>query len=189
MLFLPLVAEAMTDAEYEERIAEISPDKGPLERHELIKALIGEVHIYRRFSLLPMAAKTAFEANDYILAEKYAKELLDLAKNYPNDWNYGNAIHDGYMVLGRLAVKKGDIREGARSLIAAGKTPGSPQLNSFGPNMSLASDLLEKGEYESVIKYFDLCKKFWEMEDGRLDSWAASIRGGGKPYFGVQVFY
>ena len=179
----------MTDAEYEERLAEISPDKEPVERHELIKSLINEVDVYKRFALLPMAAKTAFAADDNILAEKYAKELLDLAREYPNDWNYGNAIHDGNIVPGRLAVKKGDIRKGTEFLITAGKTPGSPQLNSFGPNMSLANDLLEKGEKEPVITYFGLCKKFGEMEDGRLDSWAASIRGGGKPYFGIQVYY
>jgi hypothetical protein len=55
--------------------------------------------------------------------------------------------------------------------------------------MSLANELLEKGEKETVIEYFELCKKFWKMNDGRLDSWIASIKGGGKPYFGANLDY
>jgi len=71
----------------------------------------------------------------------------------------------------------------------AGKTPGSPQINSFGSNMSLANDLLEMGEKETVIQYFEYCKKFWKSEDGRLDSWISAIRGGGKPYFGSNLHF
>lgn len=188
-LLLPLAVGAITDAEYYERLSEISPNKEPGERYRLIKLLLNEVDIYQRFTLLPTAAKTAFLAKEYPSAKIHAEELLNLAANYTNDWSYGNAIHDGNMVLGRLAVRSGDIQKGAEYLIAAGKTPGSPQLNSFGPNMSLANDLLEKGEKQSVIEYFGLCKKFWEREEGRLDSWIASIQGGGKPYFGTQIHY
>ena len=49
--------------------------------------------------------------------------------------------------------------------MAAGATPGSPQLDSFGPNMTLAKELLEKGQPDVVLHYFALCKNFWE--DGR----------------------
>ena len=188
-LLLPTAVGAITDAEYYERLAEISPDKDASERYRLYKLLLNDVDVYRRFTILPATAKTAFLAKEYSSAKIHAEELLNLAPKYSDDWNYGNAIHDGNMVLGRLAVNSGDLQKGIEHLIAAGKTPGSPQLNSFGPNMSLASDLLEKGEQESVIAYFGLCKKFWRLEDGRLDSWAASIRGGGKPYFGVQLLY
>jgi len=190
ILFLfPQVIGAMADAEYSERRYEISPDKKPSERLELIRALIEEVDIERQFVLLPMAAKTAFEASDYVLAKKYADESLQLANRFTEYFAFGDAIHDGNLILGRLAVKKGDIQKGVDYLLLAGKTPGSPVLGSFGPSMSLANDLLEKGEKETVVIYFELCKEFWKSDDGRLDSWIASIRGGGKPYFGTQVHY
>ena len=70
--------------------------------------------------------------------------------------------------------------------MAAGATPGSPQLNSFGPNMTLAKELLEKGQSEVVLQYLALCKKFWKMDRGQLDEWSATIRGGGIPDFGVR---
>jgi len=56
------------------------------------------------------------------------------------------------MVLGRLALRDGNIAAAKAFLLEAGKSTGSPQMNSFGPNLSLAKDLLQKGEKEVVIK-------------------------------------
>ena len=78
------------------------------------------------------------------------------------------AEDDGHMVLGRVALKRGDVETAKRELLLAGATPGSPQLDSFGPNMSLAKDLLEKKQADTVIEYFALCVKFWKLEDGNL---------------------
>ena len=69
-------------------------------------------------------------------------------------------------MLGRIAVREGHIKEADRYLLAAGKSPGSPQMDSFGPNMSLAKDLLEKGQRNTVLQYFALCHKFWKSESG-----------------------
>ena len=41
-------------------------------------------------------------------------------------------------------------------LLAVGRTPGSPQLNSFGPNMALAAELLQKEVRDTVLQYFEL---------------------------------
>jgi hypothetical protein len=90
-----------------------------------------------KFYALRDAAKLSFEVGNIEDARKYADELLQLAARFPKDWNYGNAVHDGKMVLGRVALKNGKLDEAKQRLLAAGKTPGSPQLDSFGPNMSL----------------------------------------------------
>src|SRR6188768_2707572 len=91
-----------------------------------------------RFYALRDVAKAAFETGKMDEARTSAMALLDLATQFPDDWNYGNAIHDGHMVLGRLALVDGDVAKAKRELIEAGKTPGSPQLDTFGPNVSLA---------------------------------------------------
>jgi hypothetical protein len=46
--------------------------------------------------------------------------------------------------------------------MAAGATPGSPQLDSFGPNLTLAKELFEKSQPDVILHYFALCKNFWE---------------------------
>jgi len=38
-------------------------------------------------------------------------------------------------------LKEGKVEDAKHYLLEAGKTPGSPQLNSFGPDMSLAEEL------------------------------------------------
>ncbi len=140
-------------------------------------ALGGEALFYK----LPELAKRAFNAGDTDKAEAYSKKLLQMASQYPTNWNYGNAIYYGNFVLGRIALQRGNLVLAGQYLLAAGTTPGSPQLNSFGPNLALAKELLDKGQSEVVLQFFTLCKKFWEMDDGKLDKWSATIRSGGIP--------
>lgn len=139
-----------------------------------------------RFYALGSAAKLSFEVGQFDAAKKYSDELLALVPKFGRD---GNAIHDGNMVLGRLALHSGDVAEGKKYLLLAGATPGSPNLNSFGPNMSLAKDLIELGERESVLQYFEQCKKFWDMDFGNLNRWARQVRAGERPDFGANLLY
>jgi hypothetical protein len=93
------------------------------------------------------------------------------------------------MVLGRIAVREGRIEDAKRFLIEAGKSPGSPQLDSFGPDMGLAKDLLEKGERDTVLEYFQLCRKFWEVgRRGKLDQWTKDVKAGKMPDFGLNLY-
>ena len=77
----------------------------------------------------------------------------------------------------------------AEYLLKAGATSGSPQLDSFGPNMSLAKELLEKDQREPVLLYFELCRKFWEMGGERLDRWTKEVNAGITPDFGGSLAY
>jgi predicted Zn-dependent protease len=142
-----------------------------------------------RFYALGDAAKTAFEAGQYGKAKDHASELERLAPKYPHDWNYGNAIQDFNVVQGRLALRDGKVDEAKAHLLAAGRSPGSPQMNSFGPNMSLANDLLQRGERDTVLQYFELCRKFWSFHKERLDAWSTLVQAGKIPDFGANLVY
>jgi len=142
-----------------------------------------------RFYALADLATGELEAGSVARAEQYAQELLRLAPQFRQDWNYGNAVHKGNIVLGRLALRDGDIPGAKEHLLADGRTPGSPQLNSFGPNMMLAKELLEKGERDVVLAYLDLCGQFWKSGDSRLQNWKAIVKGGCTPDFGTNLIY
>lgn len=143
-----------------------------------------------RFYALADLAKAAFDAGEPNKAEDYARELLSVAPEYEKDWNYGNAVFFGNMIVGRVALQRdNNIYLAKSSLLASGQTPGSPQLNSFGPNMSLAKDLLTAGERDSVLQFFDLIAKFWKMPFAKLEIWTATVRGGGIPDFGANLNY
>jgi hypothetical protein len=144
---------------------------------------------YDRWVALGEAGLWNAQAGDWNLAQVYATELLAMAPRYQSDWNYGNAIHDAHSTLGLVALRSHDVAAAKAALLEAGKTPGSPQLDSFGPNTTLAKELLEHGEREVVLQYFDLIAVFWEMGGDELPVWRALVKDGQMPDFGAHLVY
>ena len=142
----------------------------------------------RRNPYLPRLAKAAFAAGDYQRALDYADEALAAAKHGVFWWT-GDAIHQGNLVLGRLAMRKGDLEEAKRALVAAGKAPGTSSLASTGPGMQLAKELLDRGESATVLQYLEECGSFWEGNRGKLAEWIVLIKAGLKPDFGANLGY
>ncbi len=177
----------MSEDTFTEKLLELPRIDNDHERFAKIELLYGKLDEYKKYILLPYAAKSAVILGKYDRAKYFADKLLKLSIIYKDDWNYGNAVHDGNTVLGMLALKSGDLKSAKLYLLKAGNTPGSPQMFSFGPEMMLAQALLENGEKKVVIEYLNLCKKFWIKDKGRLDSWIAAINGGGMPYFGANL--
>lgn len=134
-----------------------------------------------RFYSLTDLIKSAYDANDLPAAATLADEYLQLASVYRWNWNYGNAIHDANKYLGLIRLKDNDPAGAAAYLLKSGKSSGSPQLNSFGPELDLANALLQAGHVEPVKLYLRDIKSFWEMDNGRVDEWLASIDKGEKP--------
>ncbi len=132
----------------------------------------------KKTTLRVTMAETAFAAGDTGKARSYATEILESANKEAN-WDYGNAVHTGNCILGRIALKEGDTAKAKDFLLAAGKCGGSPQLNSFGPDMTLANELLQKGERDTVIQYLELCGAFWKKEI--TDKWIKEIQSGQTP--------
>jgi hypothetical protein len=94
-------------------------------------------------------------------------------------------------VLGRIALHEGKLSEAKKYLLESGKTTGGPVLNTFGPNMSLAKELLEKGETNAVLEFFQECEKFWPQYGGvnKCAKWTAEVKGGKTPDFGANLSF
>jgi hypothetical protein len=135
----------------------------------------------KRFYSLEDLVKQAYEAGDFAGATILANEYVDLAQAYRCNWNYGNAIHDGHRYLGLISLKKGDAETAVKYLLLAGKSTGSPQLNTFGPDLDLADALLKHGRAEAVKLYLRDIKLFREMDNGKVQLWLDGIDKGEKP--------
>lgn len=140
----------------------------------------------KRFDALGDWAQDDFDAGNMELARSEANELLALAPENKKRFDYGDAIYDANLVLGRIAVKEDRIDDAKRFLLAAGQTPGSPNLFSFGPRMSLAKDLLDKGEKDTVLSFFSECRRFWGTGGRQLDRWTTAVQAGQIPDFGTN---
>jgi hypothetical protein len=159
---------------------------------QAMQALTSETNDYARFLKMNEACKMSFAVGRTEDAERLATDMLVLdekrSRGVPEEAN-GTVVHDANMILGRIAVEQGRMEDAKRHLLASGKTRGSPVLGSFGPNVSLAKDLLQKGEQQAVLEYFEQCRKFWKMGDKQLDAWAKDIQDGRIPEFGANLIY
>ncbi len=142
-----------------------------------------------RFVRLNAAIKEAVNAGKDAEAMAFIEEQAGLLAQYKDNWNYGNAVQDINQGLGRLALRAGRVEEAEKYLLESARHKGSPQLLSYGPNMRLAQELLEKGRKDAVLKYFELCGKFWSLDKGRLKWWAEEVRAGKSPDFGGNLDY
>ena len=139
------------------------------------KPLTGE----KRWYALGQWAEDDAEVGNLAAATSEANELLALIPKHKDDWNYGNAIQDANIALGEVALKKGDVASAKKYLLAAGQSPGSPQMSTFGPDPRLACHLLEKGEKQTVLDYLSECSRFWQ--DRELGRWTQDVEQGNIP--------
>lgn len=108
-------------------------------------------------------ALLSLEAGQNLDALKAEAQRQLAAAPETNHWNHGNRVFTANETLGRIAVKRGDYAEARRCLRAAAGSPGSPQLNSFGPDCILAHELLEHGSKEdrdTVLAFLDDVRKW-----------------------------
>lgn len=116
--------------------------------------------------------EAVFDSGREAVAEREAKTLLQKP-------DHADATHNAHTILGRLALRKGDIAAAKTHLLESAKVEGSPVLGSFGPSMDLARELLAKGERKPVLAYLTACGKFWE--DERQARWMKTVADGGTP--------
>lgn len=139
-----------------------------------------------RLLFLPKMAKLALWMGDFDRAEQYASESLRWAtQRSGTDRDDEDAIHDGNMVLGLIALQRGHKERAKEHLVASAHTQGSLEMRMGGPNLTLADALFKAGEREAVIEYLDGCGMFWRRGRSELQKWIERIRRGEDPQFDI----
>jgi hypothetical protein len=128
--------------------------------------------------LREIAGELAFTLGRLDKARAYAGEMIARA-GAPDHGD--DAVHNGHLLLGRIALREGDTARASAHLILAGQAGATGLLPVFGPDMRLAAELVASGDREGVIRYLSLCRAFWL--NGQLDDWIAQLRAGEIPDF------
>jgi hypothetical protein len=109
-----------------------------------------------------------------------ARELLDLAARNENDTLYGDAMFEANLILGKIALRRGDRKAAARDLLAAAGTPGSARIRRGQFEMNLPRALVDWGERRAVAEFFErMAPK--TVRSSQFQDWAAEIRKGVNP--------
>jgi hypothetical protein len=110
-----------------------------------------------------------------------ARELLDLAARNPNEPQSAGAVFEANIVLGKVALRKGDKREAARYLLAAADAPASESLRLGPVFMNLPRALIDWGERDAVAQFLDRMAPKIPNRAKEFQNWAAQIRKGINP--------
>jgi tetratricopeptide (TPR) repeat protein len=91
----------------------------------------------------------------------------------------------GNTILGRVALRDGDIEQSKHYLIESSKPSALRRASLYAPSMTLAKELLQQGEKDAVIEYLENCLALWPDGRSALQSWITDIRNGKIPNFGT----
>ena len=150
-------------------------------------SLSASFNSHQSFTHTGLQLVRAYGMQDAGTVRQLALDYLRSAEQFRDSRHYGNAIHQANTVLGLVALENDRIERAVAYLDAAGRTPGSAQLTSFGPNMLLAKKLLQMGRRRPVLRYLNHCGAFWKLSFGRLWRWKLEIRAGRIPNFGANL--
>jgi tetratricopeptide (TPR) repeat protein len=126
----------------------------------------------------PSVAKAAFDAGEIHKARFYAEELIARGRQpweintRNNNFVRGRFLHQGNLILGRLALAEGDREEAKRRLMLA-----------------ITPHLLHAGERDCVVQFFQQCAPLWITGRDVLARWIADVQNGKMPNFGANLTY
>lgn len=171
-------------------------EKYTLEEEEYLKAVTALAPLKdaapseKKGQALHRAMRWSFHAGHFEDAERYGLELLALVPQLPvKDQAHGEAHeHIAHTFMGLMAIDRNDLPKAKQHLLAsAAESAPTPTLTSFGPNMSLAKALAQRGQWEVVAQYLTLCERFWPRDE--LRAWRRQIERRRVPDFGANLSY
>jgi hypothetical protein len=131
-------------------------------------------HLPANATSLPYLAMLAVQAQQFDKAQWYALQTLQTPSAAYD------SIHTGNIVLGLVALSRDSDVAAAKQYLLLAETKGSPILDRWGPNLALAKALIDRGEREAVLEYFQSCQTF-VTKNPKLNDWIAMLKGGGTP--------
>jgi thiol-disulfide isomerase/thioredoxin len=129
-----------------------------------------------RMYQLGMLAEAEYDAGQIATAEKVAAQILTEPVPKTSVWGYWDAVHKAHTLLGRAAMRRGELTTAKARLLASARVESTPVLSSFGPGMKLAQELLNAGEKDAVIEYLELCRKFWTHDQGKVEQFLKAVK-------------
>jgi hypothetical protein len=109
-----------------------------------------------------------------------AQEVLALAAQNREGPLYGPAIYHGNIVLGKLALRRGDKSAATRYLLAAAEAPSIKEYFGHPFEMNLPRALVDWGQRSAVADFLDRMAEKTETPQ-QLHDWAKQIRHGINP--------
>ncbi len=110
-----------------------------------------------------------FAAGDDAGTERDARAMIDAPRS-AYEYNLGQTL------LGRLAIVRGEVSEAKERLLASLKPPAKFKNPVFEPNMTLAQDVYDAGERDTVLEFLEASREIWKSDRGRIDRMISFVK-------------
>ena len=150
--------------------------KQSLDQYELAYELAGEDPAGRSRALRRLP-EIAFAAGQDAKAREYA----ELAVRDRSESDHFEHLHRGNIVLGKLALREGDLKEAKARLLGSAAAPSGSDIIWFQPDFALASSLLERGLKRAVLRYLRLWSKLRTDGQNKMEDLIVLVRSGRVP--------
>ncbi len=132
-----------------------------------------------RFEMNQAWGPTGTDPN-FVVAAAKARDLLELANRGGGTPHSGYAFYEANVMLGKIALRKGQKSAAARYLLAAADAPASEELRYNPLLMNLPRTLIDWGVRDAVAQFLErVAPKTLRAKE--LQGWAAQIRRGENP--------
>lgn len=112
----------------------------------------------------------ALATGDLDGAEAHALAMLANVRHDSLGDDQDNERHIAHTMLGHVHLKRGDVDRAAMELLQSAEVSDTPVLGSFGPDLSLAWELLRAGRGDEVVTFARKFSRFWPGPSRHLAS-------------------
>jgi len=123
-------------------------------------------------------AGAAFKSGDNIISQRVSVDIL--RSSYISNTRFDDYRSQANILLGRIALKKGDKRKAIHYLYKAAEGNVSRLLTESGGDKYLMMDLLSEGETQAAIGYLKKCKKLNLSNSNKVEKYIELINETGK---------
>jgi hypothetical protein len=157
------------------RVATLERSNKLRELSQLTPAQLSKASAAARALLFAVQMRNAWHQNKYDDSASKAREVLRLLPA-----NAGDDAFEANMILGKIALRRGDRQQASRYLLAAADTQDSKLVEAGHFEMNLPRALVDAGSRTSVALFLEkIAPKTGRAKE--LQGWAASIRKGINP--------
>lgn len=159
-------------------------EKYSLRQEKCINAKARALQNPAAFEQVKYAAEICFLAGSYEDSRLFTEQITKNIDSFNNYTTKGGMLHEYHTLMGRHLVREGNLEGAKQQLTLSIDLPPDAVMQSFGPNTSLALDLLLKGENTAVLTYLDGCSRFWKEEP--IQIWKTKINANKMPALDIH---
>ena len=142
-----------------------------------------------RYQALARYAWVPLDEGALDAATRAADELITEGQDPDSSLQRGDTLHHGYLIRGRVALRREDLAKARASLREAGRVPSSTMLETYGPNTTLAREMLDRGESAVVLQFLRECEGLWTGPRSQIARWVDQLSHGETPDLTSNLSY